>query len=648
MALYPVPSTRSSDLLVQSRMLAQLHRDQLDILRLQQQISTGYRISAPSEDAPAASRAQTLQRLLELQAQAQVNRQTSQSYLDASDSAIANVSKLLSDIRATALGVNNTISSDSERAAAAQEVREAIKQLADIGNHQFRGRYLFAGSRADGPPFERDGKYVVYQGNEGSLASYVDLDLLYSTNVPGSDVFGTYSPGVRSTIDFNPVLTADTPLTALRGGRGVVPGSIAISDGTNSQTIDLSSAATIGDVVDLINANPPAGRTLNATITATGLSVDIDDAGGGNLTIREVGSGTTAFELGILDTVGTGVTPIVGSDLNPSLRPTTLLSDVLGGTLDQASGIQIANGGQTYTITFGTANTVEDLLNQINGSGAQVLAEIDPAGDRISIRSRLSGSDFSIGENGGVTAAQLGVRSLTLQTQLADTNFGWGIHEVNGTDFTIRRRDGVLLDIDVAGATTIGDAINLINTHAANVGPDVVVAQLAASGNGIELVDANAAPANALEVIRDLRSNAAWDLGLIARGQDLATAAGGTLTGSDPNPLEVAGVFNSLVRLNDALENFDLLKVSRAIELLDVDFERANFARAEIGSRGRSMETLQTRLEDEEVQLKSSLSDEIDTDLADAISNLTARQAALEASLQLAAQTFRLSLLDFL
>jgi flagellar hook-associated protein 3 FlgL len=648
MALYPVPTTRSSDLLAQSRLLSQLHRDQLGLLRLQQQISTGYRISAPSEDAPAAGRAQTLQRLLELKAQAQVNRQTGQSYLDASDTAINGVSKLLSDIRAEALGVSDTVSSDSQRAAVADEVLEAIRQLADMGNHNFRGRYLFAGSRSDVAPFEIDGKYIRYVGNEGALSSFVDLDLLYATNAPGSEVFGTFSPGVRSTVDFNPTLTVDTPLSSLRGGRGITLGSIAISDGTNTQTIDLSSAATIGDVADLISANPPTGRTITATVTSTGLSIDIDDGGGGNLTIREVGGGRTAFELGILDTVGTGVGPIVGSDLNPSLRLTTSLSDVLGGTLDQASGIQIVNGGQTHTITFATATTVEDLLNAINGSEADVLAEIDPAGDRIRIRSRLSGSDFSIGENGGTTATQLGVRSLTLQTPLADLNGGLGIHEEPGTDFTIRRRDGVLLDIDVGTATTIGDIINLINTHPANVGPDVALAQLAASGNGIELVDANAAPVGPLEILRDLRSNAAWDLGLIPRGQDLASSAGSTLTGSDPYPLEVAGAFNSLVRLHDALLNNDVVQIGRAIELLDLDFERANFARAEIGSRGRSLETVQARLEDEEVQLRSNLSDEIDTDLADAISQLTARQAALEASLQLAAQTFRLSLLDFL
>jgi flagellin-like hook-associated protein FlgL len=89
--VYPVPTTRSSDLHSQARLLAQLHRDQIDIQRLQSQISTGYKLLAPSDDAPAAQRGMVLQRLLELKAQAQVNRNTTQSYLDAADTSIAGV-----------------------------------------------------------------------------------------------------------------------------------------------------------------------------------------------------------------------------------------------------------------------------------------------------------------------------------------------------------------------------------------------------------------------------------------------------------------------------------------------------------------------------------------------------------------------------
>jgi flagellar hook-associated protein 3 FlgL len=652
---YPVPASRNAGLLTQARLLQQLHSDQLDLLRLQTQISTGRRITTPSEDPAAALRGQTLQRLLELKAQAQTNVKTSQSYLDATDAALASVTTNLSNVRALAVAASSDTSSDAMRQAAANEVQQAIQQLVATGNQNFRGRYLFAGSSSGEVPFVQNAAGVAYLGNEGSLDSFVDVNLPYATNASGAAVFGTFSSQVQGTTDFNPVLTAETPLADLYGGRGLKLGSIEIADGTTKAIIDLSSAATLGDVAAAIEANPPTGRTVTAQITATGLTIDIDDAGGGNLTIKEVGGGTTAKDLQILSPVGTGITPVVGGDLNPRLRLTTNLSDILPGgpPLDLASGLQITNGGSTYTIDTSGAQTVEDLLNAINASPANAVAEIAPTGDRIVVRSRLSGADFSIGENGGTTATQLGIRSLTVDTPLADLNHGAGVSSAAGTDFTIVRKDGTSLAIDVSSATTIGDVLNLINNDPNNLDPATRVdARLAGFGNGIELFDGNTAAPGQLQVLRQFGSNAAYDLGLVPQGSQSAlavtSATGDTLTGGDVNPQEVSGVFNSLLRLQDALTNFDRGKLTRAVALLDQDFDRVNFARGEIGARNRTLDTVKSQLEDENVLLKSNLSDAIDTDLTDAISQLTSRQAAYQASLQLASVLFKTTLLDFL
>lgn len=1004
-AIYPVTTNRSTELLSQTRLVIQMAGDQLDILRLQTQISTGRRIAMPSDDSPAASRAMSLQRLLELKAQAKVNLNTSQSYLDATDVAISGVSSLLIQLRSTAMSVADTITSDSARLAAMEEIQRGISQLLDVGNQNFRGRYLFGGARTTVPPYSVVGDYIAYNGNSNELRSYADVDLLFATNLPGSSVLGGYSAEVEGRVDLNPITTRDTLLSDLRQGRGIAKGSIALSDGYNTVRIDLSSAETLGDVADLIEANAPPGRTIRVRVTSVGLEVKFADGLLGNLAINEVGSGTTAAELGILNINGTGTDPIIGRDLDPVLRRTTSLDDLLGsratgyleslgidndiviearrngaeyngfavqlvddrlmhaspslvagaetvtytdvaiparaalplsgfgnnlmltatqagtafnnvtielvdagsigntaqvnydaatktlrigvdssnqtqvetvinainaeGTFtaaydpsdpidggynpaaavqvsdagvlygntsnsgaaantalvyiqpggttaaqvvealrsnaefsanfdvrldpddadyvgagtalvdvnaravtalgsglefDRTSGLQILNGGVTHTIDFTSAQTVEDLLNTLNGSSANVLAEINEAGNGIRIRSRLSGADFAIGENGGSTATQLGVRSLTAETYLASMNYGRGVSQADGVDFSIRRNDGVTFDIDISSARTLGDVIDLINNHPDNTDPATrVVARLAPYGNGIELADDNPTGNNTLAVIKAFNSNAAIDLGLIARGATEsapavpATAASVTLnfdaphhlntginitagqagtgldgveivfedtligdtaaavydatnkrltvsldmtattansiiaaieaegtftasldtsldptndgtgivgtvgtvgtttggraevfTGVDRNPLEVEGVFNTLVRLQNAVQNFDLEGIERAIQMLDQDLERVNFGRAEIGSRGRALDVLRTRIEDEEVQLKASLSTEIDVDFTEAVSLLAARQASLEASLRLTAQIFQLSLLRFI
>ncbi len=199
---------------------------------------------------------------------------------------------------------------------------------------------------------------------------------------------------------------------------------------------------------------------------------------------------------------------------------TAVTRDGCGEPLDQQSGLQITNGGKVYNISLATAKTVEDVLNTINANTG-LLAQINETKDGINLRSRTSGSDFMIGENGGHTAAQLGLRSFSQASSLEDLNFGRGVGKLPegssaDADFTITRTDGAELKINIADAKTIGDVLNIINADPANA-DGKLVARLAVYGNGIELVDSSAG-AGTLTVVSDPSSSAAADLGLIPSG----------------------------------------------------------------------------------------------------------------------------------
>ena len=1125
-SIIPVPVLRSSDALVNRRLLAQIQSDQLSLLRIQDRISTGRRIQVPSEDAPAAVRAIGLQRLLEQKTQSIRNLISTQSNLGASDAAIGGVSDLIIDIRALALSMVDNTRTDIERDGAAAEIGRSVEQLLNDANRRFRDRSLFAGTAAGVTPFSVEGAFIAFNGDSGSLPSYADIGMLFQSNVTAQEVFGAFSDGVQSFADLNPIVTEQTRLIDLRGGQGITTTSILVSDGNNSSTIDVSGAETVGDVVDLLQANPPEGRRITARAIGNRLQVELDVEGGGNLNIREGGGGTTAAELGIFEANGVGVAPLVGDDLNPILRNTTPLDNLLGvqatavlrsgaaapglpelsndiyfeaklrgaeyndydihyvddealqaapgllagtetarlettatasraalafgglnnnliltadtagaafngvrivvaggthgagasasfdvgnqtltveidsgGTseiqnviaaidantpftatydasdpadggylatatvgaadignletntgnsggdentifihidagsttaghvvsaleaaadvtalfnlgldekdeasglvpagagivnvnttattangegaeLDQASGFLITNGETTHTIDISDAETVEDLLDTLNGSSAFVRAEINAEGSSINIRSRLSGADLYIGENGGQTATQLGVRTFTEATLLSDLNHGSGVGVDEDVDFTIRRSIGVEVDVNISTAVTVGDVISLINTAA---GEDI--AQLASSGNGIQIVESNPTGGVALSVVKAASSSAAWDLGLIEQGQDEAystdgpapvaasalitfttpdnrdnafqvtstqpgtlhngvqividgsgttaeglavydsgagtltitidpaqstandvvnaindavnipfeaeldltsdpgndgtglipatgivgltsdgtlnstaerasvvtafappftlnsfiqieavdagiayndvvvefrdtlvgdvatasydsgakrltidvqvgvtsantvitalgsvaefnatldletdatnngsgpvrggqfTLAGGTpevLQADDVNPFEVQSVFNTLLKLRTALNESDLAEIERLVNAIDTDFRRVNFSRAEIGARQNALDSLRVRLEDEDVELRRTLSLEIDVDLVEAISDLMSRQSAFEASLRLIGQTLQLNLLQYL
>jgi flagellar hook-associated protein 3 FlgL len=895
MPIFPIPTSRGSDILFQSRLTSQLQADQLALLRIQTQISTGRRIQLPSEDAPAATQAITLQRLLEQKDQIKVNISTGQSYLDATDSAIANLSTLLNEARGSALTAIDGSASNEQRLAAAEEIKQTINTLIGQGNVQFRGRYLFAGSQSNATPFNRDGLNVLYGGNTDPINGFSDIDSLFQANISGDALFGALSPPVGGQVDLNPIVTAETKLTDLRGGQGIRKGSIAVSDGTTTSTIDISGAETIGDVARLIETNPPAGRTVRVRVEPQGLVLSLADGTSGNLTVREVGSGTTAAELGIYNTLGVGTGPLVGQDLDPILRPTNLLADLLGvrarahvdsaganndiaieavhrgsqdngvaiqyvddgllhaspglvvgaetatysavaippsaslaltgfgnnliltgnttgtslngvkinladagaigntatasynattktltlgvdstgatevqelmnainaegtfsaahdpsfapdgafnptstvnpadvgnvvgntgasggnantifvyvdpgattandvvnainnnptiaarfkakidghdtsspgmegrgyvevpmsattsqgsGTdLDQTSGLKITNGDKSGVVDISGAKTVEDLLNLLNGAKLDLLATVDPNGKGIQIQSRASGADLSIGENGGLTASQLGIRTLDNNTLLSDFNYGQGVTaNPSGNDFTITRSDGVSFAVTLGSAQTVQDVLNLINNDAANVGTGKVFAQLASVGNGITLTEFSPTSPGALTIARNRQSEAARQLGLVGRTVDSTAAATGgpiqMISGRDANPIEVKGVFNSLLRLQRAIEANDPAAIERASGLLQDAADQAVFGRADIGARSKALDAISTHLDDEQVQLKAALSGEIDTDLVSAISDLQARQASFQATLQLAAKTYQLSLLNFL
>jgi len=762
----PIPTTRVSDSFAQQRMLTQLQYDQTQLLKVQQQISTGQRISSPSEDAPAALRAISLQRLLEQKAQVKTNLATNQTFLGATDVSLNRIAALLNDSRGSAQAVSTTVATDEQRESAATEIDRALQQLVDSGNEKFRDRFLFAGSTTSVKPFDFVGPYVRYNGNEQQLQSYSDIDILFETNIPGSAVFGALSEPVRGTTDLNPVLTWDARLSDLNGGEGLKLDSIQVSTGANTKIVDLSQARTLRDVKEILEANAPTGRTISVGLTDNALTVSLDSSGGGNLFINEVAGGKSASALGLINNVALGTGPLTGADLNPALQPTTKLTELFGryaqttltsvgtdddlritakargadfngysfnfvddGTVtaggevvtfdsgtntftvnidsgsttanqvlialnndatfsadfnatletetqantgngaftlatvgttangsgqefDKANGLTITNGNQTYTIDLSSAVTVEDLLNRLNNSDANVLATLNAGKNGIDLRSRLSGADFSIGENGGTTASQLGVRTFGTTTRLADLNHGNGIHSnPNGYDFQIDRRDGTVMKFDTDDAKTIQDVLDLINNHVNNQDPaSRVVARLSSVGNGIELVDNGTGGPLVIEALNN--SQAAEELGLLPLGEPRRTANGAgatlTLTGRDVNPQETNSIFTALIRLRDGLRSNDQNGIARAFGLIDQGSSRVTFSRAEIGARQQGLETLQYRLEDEEIELKDSLSYEINTDLAEAISNMTARQAALQASLQLMAQTSRLTILDYL
>src|SRR5437016_569560 len=138
--------------------------------RLQNQAATGQRIQSP-EDDPAA-----LQRVLALQAESssvgqyQRNIARQQELAQATFGSVKAL-KTISDRANEIATLADGLKSPQELLAYAAEITQLIEQSAQVMNATNRGDYLFAGTRADQPPFVvatgANGQVtgVTYQGN---------------------------------------------------------------------------------------------------------------------------------------------------------------------------------------------------------------------------------------------------------------------------------------------------------------------------------------------------------------------------------------------------------------------------------------------------------------------------------------------------
>src|SRR4051812_10432200 len=99
----PVSTSRVSSMLVTQSLLSQIENSETDLLRIQNQISSGQRITLGSEDSPAALRAISLQNLLARKNQFKTNLQTNQAFLGATDSILASAANLVASARGAAV-----------------------------------------------------------------------------------------------------------------------------------------------------------------------------------------------------------------------------------------------------------------------------------------------------------------------------------------------------------------------------------------------------------------------------------------------------------------------------------------------------------------------------------------------------------------
>lgn len=350
----------------------------------------------------------------------------------------------------------------------------------------------------------------------------------------------------------------DTLLSSLNGGQGLGPlGEIDITDRDGgTATVDLSSAETLTDVLDLINAS---GADVTASINAARNGIVITDTsgGGGNLIVADGDATDTATALG-LATNSASESVNSGTLRRQTISHATLLSSLNGGQGVTLGDIQITDSaGVTKSAdlnTFGSeAKTVGDVIRAINGLTNGVEARINDAGDGILIVDTANGSStLGAKDLGGTVAKALNLTraSKTVEVEGTDAQVidGTSTYTVDLEDLDVSSTSislaslnngagvaagafvitdskggpkGVAIDLKGvdAGITTVAQLIDAINTKATSAGVGVV-ARVNAAGTGILLEDT--ARGTGKLSVRDVGSTTAANLKILGEAKTIS------------------------------------------------------------------------------------------------------------------------------
>ena len=654
MSLNPIAS-RVPTLLSGRLMGGSIAQTQREMLDLQLGFASGTRLQRGSDDPRATRAIQLLQSSMDRRDQRLNAISWGEAVLGRVDTSLSSLTDLVTEARALAVGQSDDSADADSRAAQAVVVSSMIDQLFAEANAEWQGLHIFGGQNGGQRPFASFLGGVRYLGSGAGLVN--DNGLGLPITLSGDEAFGAVSARVAGQVDLNPALSNGVYLEDLGGvnGEGVTGGVVELTVGANTTEVDLSGAATVGEVLDSLQAELD-NIAPGSTVSTDGSRFSFTVAGADDLTVVGV-AGDIGSGLGLEGTFVAGTTT-TGGDTQPKLLSRTRIAD-LEGLSGPLGSIRLENGGNVQTIDLSGAETIADLQNLIDSADLGIRLEVEQDGT-LSMLNEVSGTWMSVGEDGGDTATLLGLRSMGLDTPLSVFNDGDGVPIRSGSvdpetglpdpagdvDFTISLADGRSFEVDLAGVETVGDVLATLRAAAGAatppIGPAEFTAELATTGNGIVLTDNSGGMTGTFTVTPANGSRAAKALGL------LAPVSGNVISGEDRSMVAVESLFTHLKALEKALLQNDNWSIEQAAIDLQDDLDRLIDVRGAAGARGERLLLAKDRESELSIMEASLLGEARDLDLTDAALQLTNLEQQLQATLAVTARMQQLTLLNWL
>lgn len=176
--------------------------------KYQDQLSTGKKISRPSDDPVVAMKGMTYRTSLNQVEQYRRNLSEAYNWMDAADSSLDKATSVLQRVRDLTVQASNGTYEEGQQGMIQKEITQLKEHLASIGNTQVAGKYIFNGNDTKNKPIDLNGSTPTPTDKDPIMLKLSDGINLASNNVNVSTnqnaVEFELSDGIKIPVNINP------------------------------------------------------------------------------------------------------------------------------------------------------------------------------------------------------------------------------------------------------------------------------------------------------------------------------------------------------------------------------------------------------------------------------------------------------------
>lgn len=219
---------RISDRILFDGVRANLQHNLGQVARVGEELASGRRLHAPSDDPVATAQALRHRRDLALNQQYLRGVDAARARLSAVDQALGGLTETLQRARELALQAGSGVLGTDQMQAIGVELNQLVQHAIQLGNTSFAGQFLFAGTKTTTPPFVPTGDpnmpaSVTYMGNAVAIRQDLGQGVQVRVDVPGDQAV---QPAIQALIQLRDAVNAGDGVTATGPALSALDGAL--------------------------------------------------------------------------------------------------------------------------------------------------------------------------------------------------------------------------------------------------------------------------------------------------------------------------------------------------------------------------------------------------------------------------------------